>query len=153
MYNQFMMHGQKNIKKSNKYYIFWVCVCNLCYPAFNAHAPYFHLWPFPFWNIFPHYLINGRIFEKKIIEHVICVLIFSTNFVWNISYSKKNWARYDHICVLVFMYSTGYSCQILMELEFSQQIFKNIQKYQIPWKSFQWEPSCSMSADEQTNRK
>jgi hypothetical protein len=30
---------------------------------------------------FPHYLINGRIFEKKkVIEHKICVLISSTTF-------------------------------------------------------------------------
>jgi len=25
--------------KSNKYYIFWVCVCSLRYPACNAHEP------------------------------------------------------------------------------------------------------------------
>jgi hypothetical protein len=35
------------------------------YPACNAHAPYCHLWPVWFYNIFPHYLINGRIFEKR----------------------------------------------------------------------------------------
>ena len=28
---------------------------------------------------FPHYLINGKIFGKKVIEHKIRVLIFSTN--------------------------------------------------------------------------
>jgi hypothetical protein len=33
---------------------------------------------------------NGTIFEKKkFIEHTMCVLIFSTNFVRNISHSKK----------------------------------------------------------------
>ena len=29
-------------------------------------------------NIFPHYLINGTIIGKKITEHKMCVLIFST---------------------------------------------------------------------------
>ena len=66
--------------KSNKYYIFGVCVCSLRYPACNAHAPYLHLWPVPFYNIFPHYLINGTIFEKRVPEHKIWVLISSTNF-------------------------------------------------------------------------
>jgi len=34
----------------------------------NAHASYCHLWPVRLYIIFPHYLINGTIFEKKIIE-------------------------------------------------------------------------------------
>ena len=34
------------------------------------------------------------------------VLIFSTNFILNISHSKKNCARYDHKCVLVYIWST-----------------------------------------------
>jgi len=29
--------------KSNKYYIFWVYVCSLWYPAWNAHAPCWHV--------------------------------------------------------------------------------------------------------------
>jgi hypothetical protein len=40
------------------------------------------------------------------------VLIFSTTFVWNISHSKKNSARYDQKCVSVFMKSTGYYCKV-----------------------------------------
>ena len=32
-------------------------------------------------------------FRKKIIEHKMCVFIFSTTFVWNISHFKKNSAQ------------------------------------------------------------
>ena len=48
---------------------------------------------------FSHYLINGTILvKKKVIEHKMCVLIFSTTFVWNIFHSKKSSARYWHKC-------------------------------------------------------
>jgi len=33
-----------------------------------------------------------------------------------------------------------------MKLEFSRQIFEKL-KYNISWKSFQWEQSCSMWTD------
>jgi hypothetical protein len=39
-------------------------------------------------------------FREKIIEHKMCVLIFSTTFV---SHCKKNPARYYHKCTQVFM--------------------------------------------------
>jgi hypothetical protein len=35
-----------------------------------------------------HYFLNYKIFEKKVTEHKMCVLIFCTTFVWNIFYSK-----------------------------------------------------------------
>jgi hypothetical protein len=38
-----------------------------------------------------------------VIEHKMRVLVFSTIFVWNISHSKKNSARYCHKCENVFM--------------------------------------------------
>jgi hypothetical protein len=40
-------------------------------------------------------------FGENVTEHKMCVLIFSTNFVGNISYSKNNSARY-HKCAQVF---------------------------------------------------
>jgi hypothetical protein len=39
---------------------------------------------------------NGTIFGKNVIEHKMCALIVSTNFVSNISHSKKNSAKYYH---------------------------------------------------------
>ena len=108
--------------KSNMYYIFWVCVCSLRYPAFNAHAPYCHPWPARPYSIFLHYLINGTI--KKNLFNIKCfVFIFSTTFVWNISHSKNNWARYDQKCMMVFVWGTLF-CQILMKLEFSHMFPK-----------------------------
>jgi hypothetical protein len=60
-----------------------VCVCSLRYQACNIHAPYCHLLPVRF--------------------YILCVLIFFTNSVWNVSYCKKNWVRYDQKCTSVFM--------------------------------------------------
>jgi len=78
----------------------WVCVCSLWYPARNAHAPHCHLWPTRPYNIFPHNLLKGAILGTKNYFNTKCVLKFSTNFVWNISHSKKIWARYDKKCIL-----------------------------------------------------
>ena len=55
----------------------------------------------------------------------MCVLSFSTTFVWNISYSKKNLTRYSQKCRNVFMKSTRYSCRILMKLNFLEIFEKN----------------------------
>ena len=57
-------------------------------------------------------------FRKRAAEHKMCVLIFSTAFVWNISLSKKNWARYDQKWTLGFMGSTCYSCQSSIKFYF-----------------------------------
>jgi len=43
----------------------------------------------------PLYLINDQIKKKNVIEYKMCVFIFSTDFVLNISHYKNNWARYD----------------------------------------------------------
>jgi hypothetical protein len=54
----------------------------------------------------------------------MCVLIFNTIFVWNNSHYEKNWARYAQKCILVFMFSTLYSCPVEMKLEFCRQMFE-----------------------------
>ena len=40
-------------------------------------------------NFFLNYLKNSMIFEG-VIEHKMCVLIFSTSFVWSTFHAKKN---------------------------------------------------------------
>ena len=85
--------------------------------------------------------------KKKTIEHQMCVLLLPSTFVWNISHSKKNWARYDQKCI----FSLRKVPVILVrfnEIKRSRQIFKKkILKYQISYKSVQWEPSCFMRTD------
>jgi hypothetical protein len=75
--------------------IYSECVCSLkLYSTQCACAVlYCHLLPVRLCNIFPHSVINGTILGKKLFD-IKCVLIFSTTFLWNISYSKNNSARY-----------------------------------------------------------
>jgi hypothetical protein len=51
-----------------------VFVFKLSYLAYNAHVPYCHLRPAPFYSPIPHHVINGKIFEKKVTERKMCVL-------------------------------------------------------------------------------
>jgi len=53
-----------------------------------------HVWLVWNYQIFTHSFINSKIFGKKVIEYKMCVLIFSTTFVGNISHSKKNSPKY-----------------------------------------------------------
>jgi hypothetical protein len=104
--------------------MFGMCFCSLRYPALNMHVPYCHLLPVWLYSIFPHYVINCRLSDEKVTEYKMCVFIFSTTFVWNISYSEKNSVRNDQKCVSVCTYSTHYSCHILMKTEFFPHIFE-----------------------------
>ena len=50
----------------------------------------------------------------------------------------------------VFVKATHYSCQILMRLDYSQQIFEKRHTYKFSWKSVQWEQICSLWRYRQT---
>jgi hypothetical protein len=56
-----------------------VCVCSFRYPSRNAHESYRHPSSARLYNIFPHYLINSTIFEKKLLK-VNCVFCFLYGF-------------------------------------------------------------------------
>jgi hypothetical protein len=83
------------------------------------------MWPVRLCNIFLHYLINGAISGGKNIEHKMCVLAFSVQFLYATFLILRRIERGMIIkCVLVFAQSTRYSCQILMKLEFCRHIFE-----------------------------
>jgi hypothetical protein len=66
-------------------------MCPVAICALLLSVPCCYLCPAPLYNIFPRYLTNGTIFDKKKdTEHKMCVLIFPTAFVWNIYNSNKN---------------------------------------------------------------
>jgi hypothetical protein len=48
-------------------------------------------------TIFFHFISRAVPFLNEVTEHKMCVLIFSTNFFWNIFHSKKNSTMYYHI--------------------------------------------------------
>ena len=76
----------------------------------------------------PYYLINGMISRKKKVQQLMCVLIFSTIFVWNISHSNRYSATYYCKCTHVFTSSARNCCQMLEKLEFSRYIFEKYLK-------------------------
>ena len=122
-----------------RYYIFWVCVCSLSYPARNAHASFSSVdcsapqtfsalshkrQDCPGWGGGGGALLNTK------------SVFFSETFAWNISH--KNWARYDQNRILVCRYSTSYSCPNIMELEYSRLIFEKYSNIRPPlWSSGQ----------------
>jgi hypothetical protein len=54
----------------------------------------------------------------------MCILIFSTTSISNISYPKKRSAIYCHKCENVFVWSICYSFQILKKIKLSRQTFE-----------------------------
>jgi len=84
-------HVYKNIRdmfiqsllqwKSGKYYIFWMCICSLIYPEWNAHAPYCHLWPARFYKGFPTLSHKRYDFRKKKLLNTKCVFWFSVQLL------------------------------------------------------------------------
>ena len=79
-----------------------VCLRSWCLtnPLCNAHSPYCHPRPLWFHHTFRHYKDFRK---KKDTARKMRILISSTNFILNISHSKKNSARYCYKCENVYM--------------------------------------------------
>ena len=91
-----------------------------------------------------HYLVDGTIFVRaggEIFEHKMC-----SDFVFKLCLKHLSfWEEFQraHKCAEVFMFSR-YSCDILINLEFSRQIFLNNSQIS---NSIAWEPSWCMLTD------
>ena len=110
----------------DKYYIFWVCVCSLIYPACDAHAPYCQLWPAPLYNIFPHCLIKVTTFGKRIIEHKIC-FDFLYNFGLKLFFSF--WEELSEICSKMYIGLHVQVPVILVRFQLKLNILDRFWKY------------------------
>ena len=68
-----------------------MCVCSLSYPACNAHKSYYIVTCGLFGSTAFSTLYHKRyhFLIKKMVEHKMCVEIFSTNFVWDISHATE----------------------------------------------------------------
>jgi len=83
------------------YFVIWVYIFKLGLQ--HASEPHCHLWPAHLYKMFPHYIINGNIFEKEVVEHkmrvlIFCITLFEITFLY-----KKNWARCNKKSTWVFM--------------------------------------------------
>jgi hypothetical protein len=114
---------------------------------YATHMCHIFVCDLPHSTIFLHIISLKAKKKKKITEHKMCVLIFSTTFVWNISHSKKNWARYDWSSLKYPLALSDFNKTWIFLTE-----FRKILKYKISWKSVQWQPSCSMQIERWTDR-
>ena len=98
------------------------CICSLRCPACTAHAPYCHLWPVPLLQYFSTLSHKWNDFRlKKVFEHKMCVLSFSTTFVWNISHAKNQYDKKIHISVFI---KGRLFFPISVKLEFYRRLFE-----------------------------
>ena len=109
------------------------------------------LWPAPLYNIFPNYLINGTIFEKKLLN-TKCVFWFSLQLFSETFLILRRTERdiiknvYRALCkvsVIVVHFNETWI--------FSTDFQKKYPICQISWKSVQSEPSCSVRTDGRTD--
>ena len=102
-----------------------MCIWSLSYSALSAHVSYCRLWPAPLYYIFPHYLLNGTIFEKKKLLNTKRVFWFSVHLLFEIFPILR---RYEWDVIIHVHRSSCKVPVILARFEwnfiFSRQIFE-----------------------------
>jgi len=141
-------------RTSIEYYIFWMCVCSLSYPACKAHAPYY----IAVYRLsvsttfFPHYLINQTVSEEKVTERQMCVLISCTTFVRKFLFVRrierdiiKIYIGLHVKCPFFFFVSCCTETRIF-PIDFRKILISNYTSRQ----SVQWESRCYVRRDRWT---
>ena len=120
--------------KSNKYYIFWVCVFILRYPACKAHAPV------RLYSISPRSEFGKKLLNTKWVFWFSLQLLSETFLI----------LRRIERDMIINKYPLLLSD--FNETRISSKDFRKIFKYKILRKAVQWDPSCSTRIDGLTDR-
>jgi hypothetical protein len=133
-------------RQSNKYYIFWMYICSLPYAAWNSNVPHCYLWLVPLYNIFPCFPTKSTIFGKELLS-ITCVFWLFLQVLSETFFILRRTGR-DMIKNVYWS-----SCAVppflrdFSETWFFSTEFRKILRYQISWKSVQWEQSCSFRTE------
>ena len=111
---------------------------------FFRSAIHCHLWPVRLYHVFPLLSHERHVFRRKVIQNKVCVLISSTTFVCNSSHSQWDTIINVHDLHVKYQLLLSYFYQICPS---GQILKKKILRYQISWKSIQWEHNCPMRTD------
>ena len=132
--------------KSKKHYVYWVCVCNIWYPACGAHHSI--ICGLSGCTVHFHIHKTACILEKKGFGHKICVLFFFATFLILRRTEQDVIKMYIAVHVrnpLILSY--------IKETWIVLTDFQKILKYYIWWGTIWWEPSCSTRTVRWTDRR
>ena len=102
------------------------------------------------YHIFPHYLINGTVFDKKLFN-TKCLFWFSLRLLYETFLIRRRIQRDIIINVQRSSYKLPLFLSDFTETWIFSTDFRKILKYQISWKSVHWQRSCSMRTGSQTD--